>query len=230
MRNQRAALNLPKPTPLEERFWQTVEKGSACWEWRGKRFPNGYGSFFATLSGKRRYLLAHREAWRFSFGSIPDGQLVLHRCDNPPCCNPEHLFLGTTQDNVNDKVRKGRARGAVGMASGNAVLTDDIVREMRRVHREEGIGKRKLAARHGVSESTAHAILRNKTWLHILGRDDQSVAMGLGTTIMTDHEVLEMRRLYKESKVSQARLAEKFGVSKTTVSFIVRGMSWKHLL
>jgi hypothetical protein len=71
-----------------------------CIEWKGRTDKDGYGTI-----GSRR---AHRVAWEQTFGPIPDGLQVLHKCDNPPCCNPDHLFLGTRTDNMNDKVRKGR--------------------------------------------------------------------------------------------------------------------------
>jgi hypothetical protein len=87
---------------LEEEFWEWVDiRGDDdCWEWKRSRFPDGYGQVNHTV--------AHRIAWEMTNGPIPEGLWVLHKCDNPPCCNPNHLFLGTVKDNVHDAMRKGR--------------------------------------------------------------------------------------------------------------------------
>lgn len=91
---------------LTERFWSKVNKGSPedCWEWTGARLPWGYGRM-----QKNGHLVgSHCVAYELAYGSVPKGYFVLHKCDNPPCCNPSHLFLGTNQDNMNDMISKGR--------------------------------------------------------------------------------------------------------------------------
>lgn len=94
-------------TPVAIRFARLVERGPGCWLWKGARQPNGYGRFSA-YSKARKTQMAHRWAWILANGPIPDGMRVLHRCDNPPCVNPAHLFLGTDSDNMRDCVAKGR--------------------------------------------------------------------------------------------------------------------------
>jgi len=91
--------------PLEERFWEKVDvRGpDECWPWTRKHNPKGYGQF-----RKDKMVQAHRMAWELTNGPIPDGLDVLHTCDNPPCCNPHHLFLGTNDDNMRDMNSKGR--------------------------------------------------------------------------------------------------------------------------
>jgi hypothetical protein len=91
----------------EERFWRMVRRDDlGCWERRGTGLPKGYKVFHARFP--RANVLAHRYAWFITYGPIPDGMQVCHHCDNPSCCRPDHLFLGTNQDNTDDKRAKGR--------------------------------------------------------------------------------------------------------------------------
>ena len=89
---------------FEDRFWGNIDKSGACWEWKKHKHKNGYGGL--RYKGKQEY--SHRVAWIISFGDIPDGLYVCHRCDNPSCCNPSHLWLGTPADNMHDRDAKGR--------------------------------------------------------------------------------------------------------------------------
>lgn len=88
-----------------KRFWQRVDKSGDCWLWTARRDKDGYGG----ISIGSKNFRAHRIAYELTFGAIPKGLIVCHHCDNPPCCNPSHLFLGTQQDNSTDRVKKGRA-------------------------------------------------------------------------------------------------------------------------
>ena len=104
----------PKPRPLDERFWEKVNRRGPgdCWEWLGGRSPAGYGRFTvgSHTDNSRRRVIASRLSYELSFGAIPDGYLVCHTCDNPPCVNPAHLFLGDHKDNMQDALAKGRLR------------------------------------------------------------------------------------------------------------------------
>ena len=91
--------------PLERIWDQKTVTPSGCWEWTGGRWPRGYGK---VRHGPGAQLRVHCAAWALTNGPIPAGMSVLHRCDNPPCFNPEHLFLGTQRDNVHDAINKGR--------------------------------------------------------------------------------------------------------------------------
>lgn len=98
---------MPTPTiSINERFWSKVEKSGACWIWTGFVDPKGYGAI-STQRGHRP-LQTHRLSWEMANGKIPDGAMVLHRCDNPRCVNPDHLFLGTAADNTHDMMNKDR--------------------------------------------------------------------------------------------------------------------------
>lgn len=94
---------------LGERFWARVHKTDGCWEWTGCRQADGYGRVYGGRGASPQIAAAHRFAYALTHGPIPTGLCVCHKCDNPPCCNPAHLFLGTVRDNAKDMAGKGRA-------------------------------------------------------------------------------------------------------------------------
>ena len=144
-----------------DRYWEKVEvRGpDECWEWTGGRFGSGYGEL--TVDGKG--LSTHRLAWELANGPIPQGMLVCHHCDNPTCCNPAHLFIGTAADNNCDKVKKGRsARGA---KHGRAKLTQTDVRQIRKLWAAGEYTQRELGDRFGVRRRHINRIVNKKTWV-----------------------------------------------------------------
>lgn len=118
---------------MPERFWAKAEKmASGCWEWRASVFKQtGYGQFVVGV-GKRE--TAHRMAWTLANGPIPEGQWVLHKCDNRLCCNPEHLFLGDAAANNRDMATKGRHVGSRGHKH------SDLTRQRMRIAAALGAG------------------------------------------------------------------------------------------
>ncbi len=150
------------------RFWSKADKTSSahgCWLWTGcSRNRDGYGG--VNLNGIHH--LAHRIAYIIARGPIPDGTEVCHNCpggDDPRCVNPAHLFLGTHQDNMTDRDRKGR-RQAVGAKNGSTKLTEAQVREIyRRNHAGENCAA--LAREFGVYRTVTWAIATGKTWQHL---------------------------------------------------------------
>jgi len=133
---------------------------SGCIEWQGSKDKDGYGTF---RSGKRDHK-AHRFAYEKAFGIIPKGMLVCHTCDNPSCCNPEHLFLGTPRDNSNDCVNKGRQ--AKGVWNANAKLTDHIVCLIREMYKS-GKTQQEIADIFGLFQTTVSRIVRGVAWKHV---------------------------------------------------------------
>lgn len=151
-------------TPIQERFWKYVTKTETCWIWTGCKSPKGYGRI-ADYDGVRSQMrLAHCLSFEIHRGPIHSGLHVCHSCDNPPCVNPDHLFLGTNRDNIDDKMAKGRQ--AKGSKVWNSKINDDIVREIRR-RRAEGERPGRLAEEFGISGPTVSDLLHGRTWQHV---------------------------------------------------------------
>jgi hypothetical protein len=136
---------------------------SGCLEWQGYKNSKGYGR--TTIS--RKSYRVHRVAWEIKYGPIPKGLDVLHRCDNPPCCDPEHLFLGTRADNAHDMIAKGRAMR--GERNNQAKLTETDVLEIRRIYvrGSRKFGSCALGHYFGVTNSTIGGIIRREYWTHV---------------------------------------------------------------
>ena len=144
----------------------SVERESGCREWVRDRSRKGYGRLW--WAGKLHQ--AHRKAFEAFNGPIPGGMHVLHRCDNPSCVNPGHLFLGTNDDNVRDKLAKGRLpRGEARM---NAKLTEEAVRAIR----ASSEGKKVLARRFGVCPTVILGVRRGERWPHVTPASTPEVA------------------------------------------------------
>jgi hypothetical protein len=151
---------------LSVRFWCRVDKRGPdeCWPWLGCKHKSGYGRISAGGYGGRM-LDTHRVSWELHNGPIPEGEgyhgtCVLHRCDNRPCCNPNHLFLGTNDDNMADMVAKGRAHSLRGEANGNSKLTAAQVAEIRSATGAQS----RIAARFGISQALVSKIRRGENW------------------------------------------------------------------
>lgn len=148
---------------MSAQFWAKVRKqpGDGCWEWTGSFNDKGYGK--VRVDG--RMVRAHRVAWELAHGplSLPADATVCHRCDNPACVRPDHLFLGTQLDNIRDRDAKGRA--ARGAQTGAAKLSDEDVRAIRAAAGD--LSGRALARRYGVSHVVVQGILRGESWRHV---------------------------------------------------------------
>ena len=200
-------------------FWSRVDKTPGhgpkgdCWIWTG-RIDNskrgGYGWF-----GKNQR--THRLSWVIANGIIPDGLQVLHHCDIRPCVNPSHLFLGTNQDNVDDKVAKGRhPRGALaasyanparGEDNGNAIFSDEDVIEMRRLY-SEGVRIPKIAEKYGSQQHIINMIVHGERWAHLPG------ALPPHKSILYENKILEM----KAKGILQTEIGKILGFSDAAIS------------
>ncbi len=175
-------------TRAQSRFFGKVRQGPDCWLWIGAKSPDGYGSFWWDLVVQK----SHRVSWQIHFGPIPDGLLVCHRCDNPSCVNPAHLFLGTAKDNTADCMQKGRRNTPVGhtrpadvvrriaaarretlrlhpeviprgVRSHRAKFTADQVREIRALY--PATSARRIAKQLGVATTTITGIVHRRTYV-----------------------------------------------------------------
>jgi DNA-binding XRE family transcriptional regulator len=150
------------PKPMEERFWSKVQKQSnGCWLFTSVHGGTAYGM----LSVKEGEYLAHRISWVLHYGEIPQGTLVLHKCDVPKCVNPDHLFLGTHRDNSDDKLSKKRHR--FGESSPITPFTEKDVLKIRELYASGKLSQQKIANMYGVNQTAISAIVRRATWKHI---------------------------------------------------------------
>jgi hypothetical protein len=170
------------------RFWENVKYcDSGCWEWRGSMARSNYGWF--TIAGERntrkrgtfrqrkgnRRVFAHRFSYFLHHGVDPDDLVICHRCDNPPCINPAHLFLGTHADNVHDMIRKGRAnwtkkaleKVARGEGHQFSKLTEAAVRDIRGRWAAGGGNMHAMAREYGVAVNAVYQVIRRITWKHV---------------------------------------------------------------
>lgn len=146
--------------------YRKINSETGCWEWRGMKTNKGYGSMGIRAKGSHVHKLVHRIAYEYYVGKIPENIFVCHHCDNPPCFNPIHLFLGTQSDNLQDALRKGRLpRGSNHRSS---KLTEAKVREIRAKYKFRSYSYRRIATEYGVDPMTIFYIVSGKNWKHIL--------------------------------------------------------------
>ncbi len=158
-----------KKAPVGERFWRYVSKlgPKDCWVWTGSRFKAGYGMLHSKVGGQPYY--AHRLSYEMHVDDVLPSDVVRHKCDNPPCVNPLHLLIGTHFDNHRDCVERGRFKNAPpmpGESNPNSKLTQESVRELRRL-RKEGWRRKAIAEHLSISESAVKKVMSGATWKHV---------------------------------------------------------------
>ncbi|NQW92538.1 MAG: HNH endonuclease [Polaromonas sp.] len=169
MRDKRAGLFQDarrSEAPLDERFFRQIEKTETCWLWLGRLVGKGYGMIGLGGAGAKQ-VLSHRLSYQLHKGPIPDGMVIMHKCDNPRCVNPDHLEAGTQSQNIKDAIARGRKTLPVkkvrGEECGASKLNNGIVLSIR----ESTLSLKALSILHNVSKSAIERIRYRKTWRHI---------------------------------------------------------------
>lgn len=143
----------------EAEFWANMEETEdGCWEWQLSKQTNGYGQVW--FNGEQR--TAHRLSWILTHGDIPEGICVLHRCDNPPCCNPDHLFLGTQADNMKDMTQKGRS--LAGETNPGSKLSESQVLQIKDRYKGGDVTQTELADIYHISQTAINDIVNGRRW------------------------------------------------------------------
>ena len=142
-----------------------INNNSGCWEWIGSK-RNGYGRMIvgSRTDGTRRNVSTHRISYELKYGEIPEGMEVCHKCDNPCCVNPDHLFLGTKKDNAADRDAKGRNIVFIGEEQPMSKLTRKSVKDARWERAYKGTSYQMLADRYGVAKKTMMNAIKGVTW------------------------------------------------------------------
>jgi hypothetical protein len=208
------------------RFWSYVEVGGTddCWEWQASRNNHGYGQL-SKAKNKSPYK-THRLSWEIHNGEIPTGMSVCHKCDNPPCVNPKHLFLGTHYENMQDAKHKGRMANngsAPGEANPAAKLTPAEVSEIRTSYTEGEMPQSYLAKKYGICDDSIAKVIRNETYY------DPEYTPVDGNKRPRPHrrrftalDIPDILAHYKKSGSSR-KTAKAFSTNKTTILKIARG-------
>lgn len=145
-----------------DRFWSKVKKTKGCWDWTGHKHRQGYGFIDINSIGK----LAHRISWIINKGNIPKNLFVLHKCDNPSCVNPGHLFLGTQTDNMRDMFKKNRNADVSGEKNPNRILSKLDVLKIRKLLKLR-ISYKEIAKKFGISYGNVNNIVSGYAWKNI---------------------------------------------------------------
>jgi|LakMenEpi03Aug12_release.lakeMendotaPanAssembly.Ray.scaffolds.fasta_scaffold376055_2 hypothetical protein len=211
---------MPAKRPLEERFWEKVDKcgplgpyvDTPCWIWTAYRNTQGYGY----IGVQRRRTPAHRVSWLLHRGIIADQLLVLHRCHNSSCVNPEHLYLGTHAQNMSDKVSSGRCASFPGSSHPNSRLNDRDVEGIL-LARSSGLTLAQIANQYIVSEATVAGICTGRTWRHIDRSSYSSIDLAPGSSRQSFSPEMRKSIIHARSLgYSYPQIAERLGISVTS--------------
>ena len=207
----------------EKKLWEHVRKAEqeTCWPWLGRRVPQGYG----VLRWGPKNARATRVIWNLLHGPIPDGMVIRHKCDNPPCCNPGHLELGTPADNNRDRMLRGRSNPTKGVAHHNSKLTEGAVRHIR--ENPDALTQTALAVRFGVPQPTNSEARNGNQWAHInIARSvPERLADGRHWNAKVGEADRQMAVSMREAGHSHSTIGAAIGLSQSAVSRLLASSS-----
>jgi len=224
---------MPRSKPLfftsadiGSRFWENVpnQNPAECWLWRGAIHQNKGQPFYSSIKVDGKAKLAHRIAWSLANNQeIPKGKFICHRCDFPPCVNPDHLFMGDPKDNTQDMIFKGRQDWLSGDRSGARKLWLREVMEMRNQYTGARGEQAILSAKYKISGPEVIHILRGTRW----GLPRHPLYQPQGLSPQT---VREIRRLVREEGRTQKSVAKDFGLGTSHVNRIILGRAYADIV
>jgi predicted XRE-type DNA-binding protein len=223
---------------LQERFWSNVNITDLfeCWNWIGDINNLGYGR----LSFKGQRTKAHRLSYTLNIGPILGNLFVCHKCNNPSCVNPSHLYLGTSQDNMTDKVKANRQSHASspGEKNGMSVLTESQVIEIIGLLKTANMTQKEIAKKYSTGRSAISHINLNNTWTYLprpqilldkIANKGPLKGENHPHAKLTETQVVEIIRLLKTKSMKQQDIADRFSTSFQNISAIKMGHKWKYL-
>ena len=223
------------PNYLLERFWKKVKppkNKDDCWIWNGCLSNHGYGSFNNTVLGKM--IRSHRFSYECYNGPIPDGMLVCHKCDIPSCCNPNHLWIGTPQQNNLDKMIKNRHSSKYGSECNLSILSEiDIIDIIERINNNELLSIQQICYEYNISTGAIYDIFKRKSWKHItndISNDELKLLKekiaGRCRSKLSKEDVLKIRELLLKHNYNS--IANMFNVTNRTISLIDKNITHKN--
>lgn len=208
---------------LKMHFEKNVIRQDGCWDWKGYIARNGYAEIARSKNFSIKH--AHRISWMIHKGKIPEGLFICHKCDNPKCTNPDHLFIGTHQDNNKDRDEKGRTIKGEKVAS--SILNDEQVREIKNLLSLDH-STSEIAKKFAISTTTAKRINNGTLWKHIPWPTEKKGNGKIDGRKLSEVQVREIKKLLKLG-VPCSKLGRDYGVTKEAIHAIKSEKNWKHV-